>query len=180
MRSIVFALAAVAALTACPSLSPLGDGQTACNNTVCAAGQYCFGPDLCVNGCTSDANCLDGTACVDINETTGEGVCENGTNDPGDEGEGEAVVDDTCDGYADHARACGLLASETAAIKLSCDQASADVQDAMIACNASTSCAEFRSCSGVECFSDDDCDGGHCLQRSEVVDPFADFPYTCR
>lgn len=50
----------------------------------------------------------------------------------------------------------------------------------MIACNTAESCAEFEACSGVECFDDGDCGSGHCLLRSEVVDPFTDVPYTCQ
>lgn len=160
--------------------SHVGDGFTACGDATCQPGQYCFGPDTCVAGCTSDANCVDDTPCVDIDAGTHVGVCQNGANDPG-EGEGEGEESSTCDSYADHTHACGLAASEATAIKLSCDQAAHDVRLAMIACDAAETCDELRSCSGVECFADADCGaGGDCLLRSDVVDPFADVPYTCR
>jgi hypothetical protein len=136
-----------------------------------------------VNGCTSDANCQDSSSCVDISQTTATGICENGSNNPDDNGDDNNTdpppETGTCDAFADHAQSCGLLASEATAIKVSCDQATAAEQDAMIACDASESCDEFRGCVGVECFSDDDCGGDHCLLRSEVVDPFTDIPYTC-
>ena len=168
-------------LAACGGAPPTGNGVTPCGGLQCGAGQYCFSPNQCVNGCTSDANCLDGAACVDINDVTGDGICENGSN--GDEGESEredpAEVG-TCDGFADHAEDCGLLRSEATAIKLVCDEASAAEQDAMIACDSAESCNEFRACAGAECFTDDDCGGDHCLLRSEVTDPFVDIPYTCQ
>lgn len=171
--------ALVLALAACGG--PIGNGVTPCGGLQCGAGQYCFSPNQCVNGCTSDANCQDGASCVDINDVTGDGICENGSNGEEGEGEGEPPPDEgTCDGFADHAEACGLLRSEATAIKLVCDQASANEQAAMIACDSAESCDEFRACAGAECFSDADCNGAHCLQRSEVVDPFVDVPYTCQ
>lgn len=178
--SALFSLSFVlVVLAACDGAAPIGNGVTPCGGLQCGAGQYCFSPNQCVNGCTSDANCLDSSSCVDISDVTGDGICENGSN--GDEGEGEDPPDvGTCDGFAEHAEDCGLLRSEATAIKLVCDQASADEQDAMVACDSAESCDEFRACAGAECFTDDDCGGDHCLLRSEVVDPFVDVPYTCQ
>jgi hypothetical protein len=71
---------------------------------------------------------------------------------------------------------------EAEAIRQVCEDLSADEQEAMIACDASESCGELRACSGVECFRDADCaddDKPHCLLREEVVDPFADVPFSC-
>jgi hypothetical protein len=174
MKTLLIVLATLT--VACGPTIPTGNGVTACGNTVCQAGQYCYGDGLCVNGCTSDANCQDDSSCVDISPTTATGICENGTNDNDNN---QPPVSGNCDSFADHAQECGLLASEATAIKLTCDQATATEQDAMVACDASESCGEFRACVGVECFSDVDCGGDHCVLRSEVSS-VTDIPYTCK
>ena len=161
----------------------LKPGESTCATAVCEAGQFCEAGEFCSNGCVSDANCLAGVKCVDINPGSHIGVCANGSNPASEgEGEGEPPPDNTCDGYATHAQQCGLRASEAEGIRQTCDQASANTKRAMIACNASTSCGEFLSCSGLQCFQDSDCPStaSHCLQRSEVTDPFHDVPYHCR
>jgi hypothetical protein len=183
VRCVLMGVAALAGLGVASCTTPLKDGESTCATGVCEPGQFCQAAEFCSNGCVSDANCLTGVKCVDINPGSHVGVCENGNNPAGEgEGEGETPPDNTCDGYATHAQQCGLRASEAEGIRQVCDQASANTKSAMIACNASTTCSEFLSCSGLQCFQDSDCpsSASHCLQRSEVVDPFNDVPYHCR
>ena len=181
MRNLIVAATSVLAVVA--ACAPAQRGFTECNGVQCQPGQYCFGGGICANGCLSSVNCAEGQECRDDGGGDNAGVCADPDGPAGGEGEGEGEGDDpaTCDGYATHAQSCGLRASEAEAIRQQCDQLTADQQSALIACNASESCSEFESCSGVQCFVDADCGAGqHCLQRSEVVDPLSDVPYTCR
>ncbi len=174
----------IGALAACPPAEedPLGQGFTDCNGQTCQPGQYCFGGGICENGCLSDVNCAEGQDCQDEDDFDRAGVCVDADVPSEGEGEGEGPSEDgTCDSFADHAQDCGLPASDAAAIRASCNGLSADEQDALLACDAAESCDELRGCSGVECFSDDNCgsDAPHCLRSTEVVDPFTDIPFTC-
>lgn len=157
----------------------LAPGETHCLGAVCGAGQYCEGGAVCIPGCTSDANCLEGVHCVNVDEFSHVGTCDSAPPTPTtDTPEREA----SCDGYAAHAKACGLLASEAEAIRQVCGQADLPTKQAMIACNASESCQELLACSGLQCFTSSDCPSSapHCVLRTEVVDPFTDIPYHCR
>lgn len=121
----------------------------------------------------------DGDEDIDCRDPDCSTECAGGEG----EGEGDPPPDDnTCDGYADHAETCGLSASNAEAIRQQCDTLSQDEQEAIIACNTSESCSEFRSCSGVECFQDVDCPAARpdCIDPADVVDPFTDIPFTCR
>jgi hypothetical protein len=161
----------------------LQQGFTTCGELTCQPGQYCFGGGICENGCLSDVNCTDGQECRDEGAGyDGAGVCADPDSPAEGEGEGEGEGEDpSCDSYADHAESCGLRASEAEGIRQVCDQLSNAEREAMIACDAATSCGEFRACSGVECFRDDDCAGAtpHCLMQEEVIDPFTDVPFSC-
>lgn len=156
-------------------------GYTACNGAQCAPGQYCANALFCQNGCTSDLNCLPDQRCIDINSVTGDGICSESAAPPPPPPP-PPQRDATCDGYAAHARECGLAASEAEAIRQSCDQLDADTKRALVACNASETCGELLSCSGIQCFTNAHCPPASpsCLTRAQVVDPLSDVPYTCR
>lgn len=180
-----------------------GDGQgfTECGGVTCQPGQYCVDSrfDDCQPGCTSDVNCAENQSCQDpdffnvgvcrqaavvTDPTCGNGACESGedTNSCPADCTSRPVRDATCDGYAQHAQECGLLASLAEGIRQSCQDLDADTQRALIACNASETCSELRSCSGVDCFADGQCPMAtpDCVLPDEVVDPFVDVPFTCR
>ena len=165
------------------STSAQRTGETKCLSAVCGAGQYCEGGAICVPGCTSSANCLAGTECVDVDDFTHVGTCESGTSQPPPPPPPPPPKRDaTCDGYATHAKECGLLASEAEAIRQSCDQMDAQTKTALVSCNASETCSELMGCSGVQCFEDEHCPPAKpdCVLRTEVVDPLTDQPYHCR
>lgn len=185
----IFATALALALAACGGpderTGPGGGartGYTSCSGTQCAPGQYCDTGLFCVNGCVSDLNCLPDARCVNVSSVSGAGICEAATTSPNPTPVTPPARDASCDGYAAHARECGMLASEAEALRQSCDQLDADSKRALVACNAAESCAELLSCSGVECFTDAQCPPAspRCLGRAQVVDPFNDVPYTCR
>jgi hypothetical protein len=163
----------------------LRDGETECEFNVCAPGQYCDGGLFCSAGCTSDANCLSNSRCVDINSVIGTGICEESAANPNPNPNPNPVPmtqDTTCDGYVNYAKSCGLLASQAEAIRLNCGQLDSQTQTALVACAASQSCSEFMTCSGVECFGDEQCPvaKADCIMPNEVVDPFVDVAFTCR
>lgn len=152
-------------------------GYTNCASGRCSPGQYCSTNLVCLNGCVSDLNCLSDAKCVEISSVSGEGVCESSPP--------TTILpprDATCDSYAAHAQECGLLASEAEAIRQVCDQLDVGTKQALAACNASESCAELLSCSGLQCFNDGQCPPASpdCVTRDEVVDPLDDVLHTCR
>ncbi len=153
---IALALVTTAALIACSTLEP---GFTECNGAVCQPGQYCDLALFCTNGCTSDANCQDGAACEDIDDS-GVGTCTNPRSGEG-EGEGEGEVDDplaNCRAACDAFQGCGLSAADTAGCRSDCASLNAQQQTALGNCR-DESCGSIRQCIGVDCFNDGQCGG---------------------
>lgn len=181
------------------SEDPTERGFTECGQATCQPGQFCEDSRLaqCSNGCTSDLNCAANQTCQDPDffnvgvcrsngqpsgPECGNGTCEQGETTGSCPADCKPTRDATCDGYADHAKECGLLASAAEALRQECSQLDAETQRALVACNASETCGELLGCSGVECFEDGQCprERPDCIYPAEVVDPFTEAPFTCR
>lgn len=144
----------------------LDQGFTECGTQTCQPGTHCLN-GACVPGCVSNTNCAEGEDC-DVDAVSGDGTCQDGaTGEGGSDPTGGHTSD--CDGFAAYAQECGLAASFAEAIRQSCDGASAQEKQGMIACAASESCDEFMSCSGAECFADDQCTSGDCIDPNEAA-----------
>lgn len=132
----------------------LEPGYTACGPVTCAPGQYCFGAGVCENGCTSDANCLPGEACVIDDDFFDDGQCGTGGGETSDASDPLAACEDACYRFQE----CGLDAADTAQCVDDCASLTEVEQEVVAEC-ADDSCVGARDCLGVDCFDDDDCSG---------------------
>jgi hypothetical protein len=141
----------------------LAPGHTSCGDITCAPGQYCFGPNLCENGCTSDINCLDDEECVIDDTFFDEGSCwpmePRQTTEPVGGLEG-------CQAACGDFQSCGLSPAEASACYDDCADLTASQQQAVANCGG-LSCDATLDCLGIQCFTDDDCNGGRsCVGNS--------------
>lgn len=117
----------------------LSKGMTQCGSVVCQAGQYCNGAGSCFNGCTSDANCLEGRVCKDISPVTKEGTCSESTTKPTPT---TPPATKDCAGFIKKCNACGGGDN--------CTQAACDMfSSACVSCLADTNCTDespFEKC----------------------------------
>jgi len=139
----------------------LEKGYTDCGAVTCSPGQYCDGPGMCENGCTSDANCENGDECVIDDEFFNDGVCEPEVSDTTEtdptETDGDPLA--ACRAACDDFQGCGLSPSETAQCRDDCAVLSESEQRAIGNCGGQSSCGATLSCLGVDCFQDSDCGG---------------------
>lgn len=159
MRRFVVVASFLFAVAGCRSLGP---GETECGSVVCSAGQYCFGGGICSNGCTSDANCLEGSRCENIDEVTGQGTCsttsEPKTNEPDPEPQ-PVDAEASCNASIDRFQECGMTAADAADARRDCNDVTED-QAAVLENCAEMSCGDLLSCLGLDCFVDDHCAAG--------------------
>jgi hypothetical protein len=105
------------------SVSGKGRGYVQCGAFTCSPGQYCEN-FACLNGCTSDDNCKEGTSCTNIDAMMKVGTCTE-TTPPGDSG----VPSNTCSGKFQQLVTCGLIeAFEAAALEEACAETWTDSQ----------------------------------------------------
>lgn len=155
-------LASLFVLVACGG--PLEPGYTDCADTVCSPGQYCFGPNLCANGCTSNANCQDGSACQDIDDVVGYGTCSETAAPPADPPPSDPPPSDpppadpvaACKAAVDSFQQCGLPADDAAQWRADCGYLTEDQAIVITNCGE-MSCSSQLSCLDVDCFNDSHC-----------------------
>ncbi len=165
-----FAVALMFLSTACdgadePKNDKLEVGYTECGDITCSPGQYCWAPGLCENGCTSDANCLDSDECLIDDTFFDEGSCyprQGGTEQPPQPQNDLAACQAACEDF----QSCGLSPSETSGCIDDCEDLTPTQQRVVGNCGDLT-CGATLDCLGLECFTDDDCNGNRsCVGNS--------------
>jgi len=158
LSSILFSATLSLLLAACggpteTAEDALDPGHTACGDTTCGPGQYCFGDGVCENGCTSDANCLPDDECIIDDDFFNEGTCQPIDGPVGNE-DPLAACQSACEDFQD----CGLSPADTAACIDDCRDIT-ETQQQVIGNCGDQSCGSTLECLDIECFVDDDCSG---------------------